>query len=67
LFETLVKIGEAASSAEILEANNGERTVEEKVASPLCEPLPSQTENNQLLTNAIGLKLVGTAIFPARE
>lgn len=37
LFETLAKIGTAASSAEILKANDSERTSEEKAASPLCE------------------------------
>jgi hypothetical protein len=42
LFETLAKIGTAASSAEILKANNSERTEEEKAASPLCESLPRQ-------------------------
>lgn len=42
LFETLAKIGTAASSAEILQANNSERTEKEKAASPLCEPLSRQ-------------------------
>ncbi|KFY34307.1 hypothetical protein V494_06879 [Pseudogymnoascus sp. VKM F-4513 (FW-928)] len=43
LFETLAKIGTAASSAEILEANNNERTVDEKAASPLCLKLVEDT------------------------
>ncbi|KFY11853.1 hypothetical protein V491_07024 [Pseudogymnoascus sp. VKM F-3775] len=43
LLETLAKIGTAASSAEILKANDSERTSEEKAASPLCLKLVEDT------------------------